>query len=435
MTALDKLIILILLICHSFLLEDSFGYATAQPSPVYSQVFGVCLVSFGYLLLFIMLYSQRKITETEPKTKILTVLLVASITVSLIYSVLTGRISSGAGTGLLELRVSVLLIILYVSLKKYFGKYSIKRFVTTFAKIGLLSATAFLLIYATKLDILATAIYQYGRITAFESGFLYVWTLFFCYALANVLLKINVKFNAISCIILGLSLLLSFRRTIVLIMLVSMVAIFITLPSATLRQHLKKIIRFFLIASIIFVAALVYNPELVDRVNPVGFFSTDSEAYGKSHASNIGHMLDLAIGIQLVKENPIFGIGFGTPIVGATDDAITSSLLHSQFLHFWLRMGILGLFLIIYFYYLMLSRAYFVIKNSIDKFDIAFSLTIFSFFLAQCLMSITAPPFYTNQKQQFLFILSFVVIEVIYQHTKRSKQTVHLPLSNAKINL
>ncbi len=423
--ALKHVIFLVILLCHTFLLEDRYGYLASEPSVLYVQIWGLSAVTALYGLLYLALSPQNKISDPDRDTKRLGIILVATLAVTLVFSLITGGLTQGEGTGLMEIRASVILVFMYFTFRRYLNKAQIEPFVEVFYQLSLLSAAVFLFIYLGRFDIMVSAVDQYGRSTAFEGGFLFIWSIFFCYALANTILRRKPLYNTLSCVLLGFTVFLSFRRSFALLLIGSAFIMFFVLPSSSLRQSLSRKAKLALCVALVGALVMWRQPELVSRINPADFFRKGSEAYAKSYSSNVGHMADLKVGLELVRKNPIFGLGFGIPIRGTNDETIASSLLHSQVLHFWVRMGFLGVCLIHCFYYIMLKRAYVVIKKSDNAFNKAFGLAVYAFFFSHYLLSVIAPPFYISQKMQFIFMLLMVITEILYQQVgERSSRLI-----------
>ena len=418
----------IILGLHAFLLEDSYGYWFAEPFVAYREIFGFSIVTSLYLMLF---YIQgTRLHSVYPRaTVVLGLTLGLALAVTLFRSLAGGRMFQGAGTGLLEVRVALVGIMLYVTLAHYMEHYSIDKIVRVFIRLALISAVFHLFIYTSGAPILLTGVDQYGRTTAFESGFLHSWCLAFCYCLAEALLNRRRGRNLLYGAILFAVVALSYRRSFVLILLGGVAVVFLALPAKSLSASIKRRSILALLVGLLLIVIAWGRPDLVARIDPRAFFDPDSEAYARSYSSNAGHMSDVQTGWELLREHFLLGIGLGVPFEGRDNDPIVGSMLHSLHLHTWLRTGFLGFVTLALFYGIMWWRARSILVLSKEVFARAVALMVLGVTIPHFFISFIGAPFYLQQKALFYFIFLFVVIEQLGQNIRCAARVpiIHLP--------
>ena len=403
---------------HAFLLEDSYGYWYAQTFFTYREYFGFSLMTGLYLALF---YIQRtRIRLVYPRvTGYLGLTLLVAVATSLIYSLLSGVMFRGAGTGLLEIRVVLVGILLYFVLAYYFERHSTEQIVRIFLRFALLSAVFHLVIFATGAPILFTAVHEYGRSTAFEGGFLLSWCLGFCFCLAEALLNRCLLRNLFYCVIFFVVVALSYRRFFVLILLAGIAVVFFALPARSLGAAVKRRTILTLVSTLLLLVVAWRRPDLVERMDPRAFLDTESEAYARSYSSNVGHISDIQTGWELLRDHYILGIGLGVHFGGRDNAPIVGSMLHSQHLHTWLRTGVLGFTALVMFYGIMWWRARIILARDTEVFARSFALMVLGVTIPHFFVTFIGPPFYLQQKGLFYFVFMFVALEQL-QRTTRS---------------
>jgi hypothetical protein len=404
----------LILVIHAFLLEDNYAYWYASSSLAYRVAFGLSLVTGLYLLLFLV--QGTRVRSSYPSgTAVLGMVLSLALAVTMAHSLAGGAIFQGAGTGLLEVRVALVGMILYLVLAHYFECHPVDPIVRWFVRLALLSAAFHLIVFVSGAPIRLTGVNEYGRSTAFEGGFLLSWCLGFCYCLAEALLNrrrlVNLCYSALFFAVISLS----YRRFFVLIMLGGLAVIFLALPAKSVSAALKRRSILALAATILLVVVAWRRPDLVERMDPRTFLDTESEAYARSYSSNAGHVSDVQLGWELLQQHPWLGIGLGVPFDGQGNAPIVGSLLHSQHLHTWLRTGILGFVALLLFYCTLWWRARQALTGSGNGIGRPFALMVLGVTVPHFFLTFIGPPFYLQQKPLFYFVFLFAVIERLAQ--------------------
>ena len=122
-----------------------------------------------------------------------------------------------------------------------------------------------------------------------------------------------------------------------------------------------------IILSAVFILSFLSNFEIFDGINSrmdylVSMFTGKGDIGASARKRN--NMTEL--GIQIFKENPIFGIGVGCPHVVAADAINFDAYLHNGFVEMLAGGGIVG-FVIYYGSYLYLILNYLKFKNFQDE--------------------------------------------------------------------
>jgi hypothetical protein len=412
-----------ILLLQGFILEDTYGYWHSDVSIIYKEVLGWSLMTCLYVVLF---FSQpiRLRMEIPIGTRFLAYALVLCISVALGYSVISGGLALGSGTGLLEIRVTAVMVLIYLALRNYLSYSSPERFINIVTIAASLSAIFHLTLYIAGADLMYSAVDQFGRSTAFEGGILMLWTTGFCFCLAAIVGKKKSWRDFVQMVILGLGILLSYRRFFILSMLGGGAVILFFTPSPTIWAAVKRRMTILAIFALFVAYIWVRAPEVMQRVAIDGMIDQNSEAFAKSYSSNTGHYSDILMGIALVKLHPYFGIGLGKPFEGGDGDAIVSSMLHSEHLHTWLRLGLLGILTLTLFYFILCYRVQYILRKSNNELRIRIALAVLAFTLPHYVLSFIGPPFYLMQKPQFLMVLFFVLLEDTYIREREDKLTI-----------
>ncbi len=327
------------------------------------------------------------------------------------------------------------MVLIYFVLSNYLARYSVRSLLSAVLMIGTISIGFYFIVYITGTSLLYTAVDQYGRSIAFEGGLLTFWDICFCYCLAVGLLMGRRRGYLLLCLGFGLCEILSFRRSFILQLIGGGVTIFLAISSRSVVQSLKRWWVVIIIAFVIAGYVRLRQPELLGRISPAGFLDSSSEAYSKSYSSNVGHLSDLKVGLALVRNHYLFGIGLGEPFFSDPSAGIDSSILHSEQLHTWLRLGLLGLVTLLFFYILMWWRALYVLRQSVSSSSRTVALMVLAVTLPQFILSAVGPPFYLQQKPEFLFTLMFVALEVTYLNERQKKMPKIIEASKARLML
>jgi O-antigen ligase len=146
-----------------------------------------------------------------------------------------------------------------------------------------------------------------------------------------------------------------------------------------------------------------------------------------SDVSNLAHYQDIQRGIILIKNSPILGYGLGGRLP-TFKNAVFSSLIHNEFLHFWVTFGILGMIFWVYIFIIIPIKSFksfdYLRKNNISLKPEYFIIFIL---VPYIITKITvSPPFYFSVNG--LFFVS-IILAIQFNLINESKK-----LLKSKIN-
>lgn len=211
----------------------------------------------------------------------------------------------------------------------------------------------------------------------------------------------------ISCLVI----LLSSRRTSMVMMMVA-VCLYLWFMSRRGKMGLAASIAGVGMLLVIAFAALNYEAfetKILSRFESLaGVFDSSVKV---DQGSTQGHMQDLILGWETVKEHFIWGVGF------AWDDSSKSLIesggrgrywVHNSMLTFWMRFGIPGILTYFYLYYRVISVLYRSYKKNHDYMSAAFLIWFFVEFLG----GLFFPPFFGYFKMVALFMGSLALANI-----------------------
>jgi len=114
-------------------------------------------------------------------------------------------------------------------------------------------------------------------------------------------------------------------------------------PELRVRRYIPAATGIFLLVLLAAGAALYNHSEFVRS-----FIFWQSQGDNGHDLSNLGHAADIQRGIMLIQDSPITGMGFGGDLPGV--GAAWFDIIHNEFLHFWLLLGIGGAITWIYMF-------------------------------------------------------------------------------------
>ncbi len=175
------------------------------------------------------------------------------------------------------------------------------------------------------------------------------------------------------------------------------------------------IITIMLVISILFTIFRYFNHELFDiigqRIKSINFIKYNFDDRENPYTSANSHIWEIKTGIYTIKKSPIIGIGF----VSYFDKSMTDydgypRGIHSEFLYSWARLGIIGLFANLFFYFIPI--AYFWRRRKNLHW---IQLGVLCWWVSLMIVRVVAPPFYTNPALAMLYFvfLSFSMNPVL----------------------
>lgn len=417
----SQVIITFVFVCHSFFLEDTFGYGAAKaPLFLYHTTMGFSMLDILMVLLFLYLLGKNGVLNRSKYVGYLFKLLVTTLLVAYSYSLITGKLfGGGMGSGFKEIRIAVMMCVTYYSIRKSITSIEVlKRYFYRFWHISILAVSFYLMMYFTGFG--TSPLSQYGRIVIFEGSMLLYWDFFFAYSLTKLLFdKFRVE-SLYACTVFALGILLSYRRFSI-IMLVLIVCF--VMMVALLRNNIKSKYKYFFVVMVLLVTGAIYKikPDLVSRINPLLFFDTSSEEYVKNISSNLDHINDIVVGYSLVRENPIFGLGPGAEFISNNPllNLAIQTGVHMQYFNIWLKLGMLGFILLVYYYTINLKYALYVIPKVMSSKLQSISVSVISYIMATAIVSIIGINIYGSNKMQFMTVFTLVSMEILYLHTRK----------------
>ena len=428
-TKMAEHIFYIVLLINAFFIESNYGSIFTEPFLFYRSFYGISGFSVVIIFLYIIL-KNRKPFEISILLKALIWLLAVTLIIEYLYVFLFSTQQSSLGTGFLEIRMFLLAIITFYVFKKIVnGDYTILILWENISRLSFYSAIVYLILFILKVNLFTVDFY--GNVTMFEGYILISWIIYGIYEINNYFRKDKNKGHLIRSLLQILVVLLSYRRSAILIMIVGYVISLIFIYKGKVNNIKKLAFRLVILFSLSTIMLYLLPQTIKERIDVTNFFDVESDAYQRAAASNIGRTRDFIIALEIIKNNPIMGLGPGIPIINnyfdfglESFDVIVNTLVHSEYLHYWIRLGVMGFIWILVFYYYVLSRSYRITLNRSKKEYLSIGTAIFSFFLPYVFIAITLPPFIYSQKNLFFIIMIVFSLEKINQGEFRfEKQT------------
>ena len=411
---------------HLLFNEDTYGL-DIEPDFLYHPIAGLTIVDFCiFILAFISLFSKATIRHAFA-SRLLLGLLAVTLMVAYTNALFQGNLfGGGQGSGLKEIRaVIVMLCLYYVFRRAIVTLPDLLLFHMYFQRLVLVSAGICLARFALDINPLSTAATE--RLTAFEGPMLIWWV--FCFS--TIAGKVIEKPFGISAwvwlAIMALAVLFSYRRT-----PTYMLAIVLTTQLGCCMWSLRRAM--YLIAVITAVCAVVLinrDSWLVSKLNPTTLFDIQSQEYSSNRASNVQHIDDIHLGWELAKKNPFLGVGPGAKLQSPDplEELTVDTAIHMQYFNFWLRLGILGLLLILAYYGFIFRHITVVIRNVVDTRVRELALGIGGFVIASATVaSLVGLNIYGTNKMQFLSIYIYSAAEILYLHRLKIVSTAQVRL-------
>ncbi len=157
--------------------------------------------------------------------------------------------------------------------------------------------------------------------------------------------------------------------------------------------------------------------EVLDLVENSNISTTPDDTLGF-------HIFDLVDSFNSIRLRPILGYGFGgqfqrelTSLVGGAD--IQPGIVHDQYLHFCVKMGLVGLVAFLWVLFRFLSFSYKAISRTPVLEHEAISLGLFSAICGDMALEVWGPCWVGNTKMPIVFLLSFALVVCLLRSSRR----------------
>jgi len=219
---------------------------------------------------------------------------------------------------------------------------------------------------------------------------------------------INHKLLIIFCLFFTSIVILSFRRTNYIMLLVGLSLL---LAKLSLRRFI------ILSASLLFIGFSIVFLLNITELNKYPIFKFIQlrfsffdavDQYEQVIVSNNAHIRDIILGIDFIKENPLWGLGVGSRFYADRSMVYETSFIHNGILHSWVKFGLFGAVAYILVYYYAIKACSTNRKKFISRHWIP--LAIFSFIISNLISEIFIPPFYLDFQKTSLFFFSLSLV-------------------------
>ena len=402
---------------HLLFKEDTYGL-DIEPAFWYRPIAGLTIVDFCILILALISSFGKATIRYALASRLLLGLLAVTLVVAYTNALFQGNLfGGGQGTGLKEIRAMIVMLCLYYVFRRAFATLpDLLHFQMYFQRLVLVSAGICLARFILDINPLITAANE--RLTAFEGPVLIWWVFGFAIFAGRVIEKPSGILAWLWLATMALAVLFSYRRN-----PIYMSAIALTAQCAYCMCSPRRAMYVIVVVAVVCTAVLINRDSWwVAKLNPTTLFDNASKEYESNLASNVQHMNDINLGWELVRKNPILGVGPGAklqspdPLVELTVD----TAIHMQYFNFWLRLGILGLLLILAYYGFILRYITVAIRDVADTRIRELALGIGGFVIASATVaSLIGLNIYGTNKMQFLSMYIYAAAESLYLHRFR----------------
>ncbi|MGN6494934.1 MAG: O-antigen ligase family protein [Agriterribacter sp.] len=420
---------LYLLICF-FFIEDTYGSSFSSPFILFHKVAGFSILTLISLIAGLVFFASARTQDMSGGIKKLILQICVVLFVAYAMTLVGQGSSMNEGSGLLELRAFLnFIVFLYLWSICMHSLAAIKKIISVIEILGIVSAILFSLLYLLPIELFSVDIY--GKSIMFESSIIYLWcftfNLFFCRVLIQ---KSNRIVPLLIAIFLLLCIYLTLRRGFILLILFSILS---TLFLFFYKRNKIKFIALSVLGLLIwFLSGRLFG----SRYDFLALLDPESEGYELAQSSNLGHTLDIFLGFNRILQHPFQGVGPGVALTTGvkSEDFIVSSVLHSQPLHFWLRLGILGFIFILVFYFKTIKFCWKAVKIEHIDFRCKYAAAaVLGFMTGHFISSFFAPPFYIFEKQLLIFSFLFVLAIAIKNKNRENKKPLSIEESSLHI--
>lgn len=207
---------------------------------------------------------------------------------------------------------------------------------------------------------------------------------------------------------------LSMRRTSIISIILVFVISFILAKS---KQKQKMIIIFIVILSLVVISSLFIVSDskfslenLAVRITSINIFNGSITENVLS--SNMGHFDDILDALDNVKDEPIFGKGFYTPVSRkkvAWQGSAT--FFHNAYLLTWIQMGIFGM---LFYVFLLIKLINFSMKNIKRKStNRSYFISFFCLMIVIVISGVPDGPFFYKQSQGLLVLILIALMIIL----------------------
>ena len=228
-------------------------------------------------------------------------------------------------------------------------------------------------------------------------------------------------------LIMGLAVLFSLTRNVIVSTALSIIVLFILLRGMQLSRLVMSLIVLGMVVIAGFTVLTLVNPESVVLAYPSSIMQRFSNLFsveGLSGESNLyWRFFELRFAWEKVVENPMWGIGLHTnyrpPFIG--EDA-PANFIHNGYMMVWLKTGLIGLIAFLWFIILFQARGFRLWARVHDDFLQATALGFSLVFFAMMFSNWGAPLFVENFNLAF-FAAMMGINEVIFSLNSLKDQT------------
>jgi hypothetical protein len=228
----------------------------------------------------------------------------------------------------------------------------------------------------------------------------------------------------------SLVILLSLRRSYIVLFMIGLGTIFI---SAEKRKKLE-ILGVVVLIACVSVSFLGFEKnsilnKLLIRVDSINIFKYGDDA-SEEISSSTGHISEVAIGWNNVRNNIIMGKGFGVKIerkVGTIDEPM---MVHNELFFYWIVMGIFGLFVFLSMY--LIPMHHFFKRMKSERFRGAYWIyvSMLGFCIGRLILGITFyPPISIVITKAFMYfaLLGFIMNDTSYANGNKKLASTASP--------
>jgi len=333
----------------------SIGNYAKTPLFFYYTIFGyhISIIEvFSICILFFVI--TRKLLSGEIKILKVFSLMLVMVAIMWLFSTIKGmyRFENTKIVGLSELKSTLLLIVFFILSLHVFSCRN-EKIIIYLPAILMFIRSLYEIIsyyYSPYFD------YAVGKRTGGVGlGLIYLPIFVACIWLTRN--KFKKYFFILLVLLINIVTFLSKSRITTFIVLVSSIMLLIYFVFKCYNKKLS-LIKFYIIIGLITMAGIISIGFFVlgenDFIKSFYFWESQNTVFD---ATNLAHYQDIQRGIALIKNSPILGYGLGgqLPVFEA---AVFSSLIHNEFLHFWITFGILGMIFWVYVFIIIPVRSF-----------------------------------------------------------------------------
>ncbi len=344
------------------------------------HVFEVLILSLIGITLFKRNVLEKKTLWLPPFTWVV-ILFLSNLVFSAFYGYANGA-SLRHAMGYGEWRILFLMFCLFLIIPMILDNpQKLKKFFTVFFILGVIRCLIGWLTYLQGKSLIHPTLNI--PVVFWDSGDNLLLSILIVIAVVQLLL--NKKLTAGLIVKVGfiipmtLAILLSYRRTYWLFLILSLTVVFFLV---NIKGRIRYLVLMFFGGSLILgLLAINFSQPGVARLleRAESFFTLRAD-------TNRFHIYDLYDAMQTISKFPVLGVGMGngfkrikTLEYGIMGEPVTTNIVHNTYLHVWLKMGLFGLMIFIMFiifYYHFILKRFNKIKDPFNKTVIISSLAV-----------------------------------------------------------